>query len=124
MTRIFLLIVLVFSLQSQATECAIDAINFPNINCSFSPPFEAQQLKFGNLDSVTNSGNSIRLGAVHFNLTEDVEIFDAHDPTCDYDGHDLEDEDEGQEIAFKVSETDSREITQLWLLDCTVEIAR
>lgn len=124
MTKILLLVVLVFASQSHAAECAIDTVDFPNSNCSFSPPFEAKQLKFGNLDFVSNSGNTIRIGAVQFSLAENVEIFDAADPICDFDDDELEGDDEGQEIAFKVSEIDSREITQLWLLDCTVELAR
>lgn len=124
MIRIYALVMLVLASQAQATECVISVFNFPNDNCSFSPPFEAQQLKFGNLDDVFNSGNAIRIGSARFDLAENVEIFDAENPACDYDGDELESDDEGQEIAFKVSETDSREITQVWLLNCTVEIAR
>jgi len=124
MVRIFALLVLVFVSTSQATECDVELFNFPNSNCSFAPPFEAGQLKFGNLDSVFNSGHSIRIGNTRFELARHAEILDAGVPDCDYDDDELEDEDEGQEIAFKVSETNSREITHVWLLNCTVETAR
>ncbi|MDW3095889.1 MAG: hypothetical protein R8G33_09480 [Gammaproteobacteria bacterium] len=124
MTKIYTLLVLMLASQSFASECVISSTDFPNSNCSFNPPFEVEKLKFGNLDSVFNSGESIRIGTSRFNLIEDVEIFDASEADCEYDKDELEDDDEDQEIAFKVSETNSREITHIWLLDCTVELAR
>ncbi len=123
-TLLALALVLATQLQAAETPCEIDSGVFPNMNCSFSPPFEAEQLKFGNLDAVVSSGNAIRIGAARFTLDNNIEIFDAADPDCNYDKDDLESDEIGQEIAFKVSETNSREITQLWLLDCAVEIAR
>ena len=124
MVRIFALLILVFVSTSQATECDVELFNFPNSNCSFAPPFEAGQLKFGNLDAVFSSGNVIRIGVVRFTIASNVEIFDAADPNCEYNDARLNDAQEGQEIAFKVNETNSREITKVWLLGCTVETAR
>jgi hypothetical protein len=122
--RVFILILLAIASQVNASECDINTANFPEDDCSFSPPFETQYLKFGNLDEVFNAGHSIRIGAAEYDLLENVEIFDASESDCDYDYDELGSDDEGQEVAFKVSETNSREITQIWLLDCKVEIAR
>ncbi len=124
MIRIFTLILLALAVPSQAAECVVDSFNFPNNDCSFSLPFDAEQLKFGNLDAVFSSGNVIRIGIAQFYLADNVEVFDAAALDCDYEEDELKDEQEGQEIAFKVSQADSREITQLWLLNCTVEAAR
>ena len=124
MIRYFALMLLALASQSQAVECDIESFNFSNSDCSFSLPFEAKQLKFGNLDAVTSSGNAIRIGVVRFNLADEIEVFDAAEPSCNYYAGMLGDEQEGQEIAFKVSETNSREITQVWLLNCTVGVAR
>lgn len=128
MTRIFIFIVFLLVSQSYAnamSECDLSDIdNFPASSCSFKPPFEVQRLKFGNLDDVINSGESIFIGAARYELSDDVDIYDAGNTDCDYDYDELANEDEDQEIAFIVSETDTREIMQLWLLNCTVDIAR
>lgn len=125
MGRILSLLVFMFALQVQASECVISS-TFPDPSCSFSSPFDASQLKFGNLDSVFNDGESIWIGPARFDLDDDVDIFDASEPDCEYDGDDdeLSNLDINQEIAFTVSENNTRVITQLWLLNCTVEIAR
>ncbi len=128
MKGFFTLLLIGISLQSHAVSvCDVNEVNFPSIDCSFNPPFEVENLKFGNVDEVINS-SSLRIGNARFELTENAQLFDV-DPNfgltnCLADNNDLLSSDEGEAAAFMVSEQNTRDITHIWFLNCRLDFAK
>lgn len=126
MLRTYILLILLISPCSflHAEQCPLADEEFPEDDCSFQDlGIDIKTLRFGKIDDVSDNNRRIFFGAVRFDVTT-AQIFDTDDSDCNFDDEVLDDSNNGDEVAFIVSETDPRVIEQLWLLDCTINQAR
>ncbi len=127
MLRLSVKIILLMCLSSHllAEECNLTDINFPRAACKFSEPgFNVQALKFAKIDRTFSFARLLILESATFQVEEDAEIFDANEDDCEFDEEQVNNDNVGDEIAFMVSNENPRQITNLWILNCTVSQSR
>lgn len=119
---LLLLLMLPYSFLA-AEQCDLGDFDFPEDDCSFnSLGVDIRSLRFGKIDSATS--NRLFFGAARYEVSNSAQIYDTTDSDCNFDDEVLDDSNDGDEVAFIVSDSDPRIIEQLWLLDCTIYQAR
>ena len=105
-----------------AAPCDLEDADFPSADCSFNLlGTNKQMLKFGQVDSLFNSDENLRIGHAVYVAGENITVHDTNDSPCDTDtDDDFDDVDLNDEVAFLPSTTNPREITDIWILNCEV----
>lgn len=114
--------IILLTASVKAEMCDLEDSDFPSADCSFNLlGTNIQMLKFGQVDSLFNSDENLRIGNAVYVAGGNVTVHDTNDSPCDtFTDDDFDDVNLNDEVAFLPSTTNPREITDIWILNCEV----